>query len=134
MNQPWYIHAMYTIIKPFLKDKTRKRVNTLFLSVFPLHLFFISSFLPASASRLLSLKLFHLSSSLLIINTLLFSLSSFLAATSFLRYSFPCCLCFLFHLLSLFPSFPCFPSSPPSSPPLISSHRLLLRSSFTVTT
>lgn len=28
MNQPWYIHAMYTIIKPFLKDKTRKRVNT----------------------------------------------------------------------------------------------------------
>lgn len=27
MNQPWYIHAMYTIIKPFLKDKTRKRVS-----------------------------------------------------------------------------------------------------------
>ncbi|GLD70113.1 clavesin-1-like protein, partial [Lates japonicus] len=25
VNQPWYIHAMYTIIKPFLKDKTRKR-------------------------------------------------------------------------------------------------------------
>ncbi|KAI4806704.1 hypothetical protein KUCAC02_017517 [Chaenocephalus aceratus] len=24
--QPWYIHAMYTIIKPFLKDKTRKRI------------------------------------------------------------------------------------------------------------
>ncbi|PWA32829.1 hypothetical protein CCH79_00019311 [Gambusia affinis] len=27
VNQPWYIHAMYTIIKPFLKDKTRKRVK-----------------------------------------------------------------------------------------------------------
>ncbi|XP_060950199.1 clavesin-1-like [Limanda limanda] len=26
VNQPWYIHAMYTIIKPFLKDKTRKRI------------------------------------------------------------------------------------------------------------
>nr|XP_043881920.1 clavesin-1-like isoform X3 [Solea senegalensis] len=25
VNQPWYIHAMFTIIKPFLKDKTRKR-------------------------------------------------------------------------------------------------------------
>ncbi|KAJ8277667.1 hypothetical protein GJAV_G00078330 [Gymnothorax javanicus] len=27
VNQPWYIHALYTIIKPFLKDKTRKRVK-----------------------------------------------------------------------------------------------------------
>ncbi|KAJ8387668.1 hypothetical protein AAFF_G00152180 [Aldrovandia affinis] len=26
VNQPWYIHALYTIIKPFLKDKTRKRI------------------------------------------------------------------------------------------------------------
>lgn len=26
VNQPWYIQAMYTIIKPFLKDKTRKRI------------------------------------------------------------------------------------------------------------
>nr|XP_061810254.1 clavesin-1-like [Nerophis lumbriciformis] len=26
VNQPWYIHAMFTIIKPFLKDKTRKRI------------------------------------------------------------------------------------------------------------
>uniref|UniRef100_A0A7M4FN51 Clavesin-1 n=1 Tax=Crocodylus porosus TaxID=8502 RepID=A0A7M4FN51_CROPO len=26
VNQPWYIHALYTLIKPFLKDKTRKRV------------------------------------------------------------------------------------------------------------
>ncbi|CAB1349758.1 unnamed protein product [Coregonus sp. 'balchen'] len=26
VNQPWYIHAMYTIIKAFLKDKTRKRI------------------------------------------------------------------------------------------------------------
>ncbi|XP_061569718.1 clavesin-2 isoform X2 [Cololabis saira] len=26
VNQPWYIHAMFTIIKPFLKDKTRKRL------------------------------------------------------------------------------------------------------------
>ncbi|MXQ93292.1 hypothetical protein E5288_WYG008048 [Bos mutus] len=25
VNQPWYIHALYTLIKPFLKDKTRKR-------------------------------------------------------------------------------------------------------------
>ena len=30
VNQPWYIHAMYTIIKPFLKDKTRKRVIAFF--------------------------------------------------------------------------------------------------------
>uniref|UniRef100_A0A8C6SHU9 Clavesin-1 n=1 Tax=Neogobius melanostomus TaxID=47308 RepID=A0A8C6SHU9_9GOBI len=29
VNQPWYIQAMYTIIKPFLKDKTRKRVRPL---------------------------------------------------------------------------------------------------------
>lgn len=27
VNQPWYIHALYTLIKPFLKDKTRKRVR-----------------------------------------------------------------------------------------------------------
>lgn len=27
MNQPWYIHALYTVIRPFLKDKTRKRVR-----------------------------------------------------------------------------------------------------------
>lgn len=27
MNQPWYIHALYTVIRPFLKDKTRKRVT-----------------------------------------------------------------------------------------------------------
>ncbi|XP_068199616.1 clavesin-1-like [Antennarius striatus] len=26
VNQPWYVHAMFTIIKPFLKDKTRKRI------------------------------------------------------------------------------------------------------------
>ncbi|CAF93279.1 unnamed protein product, partial [Tetraodon nigroviridis] len=26
VNQPWYIHALYTVIRPFLKDKTRKRV------------------------------------------------------------------------------------------------------------
>ncbi|KAM9775418.1 clavesin-1-like [Syngnathus typhle] len=26
VNQPWYIYAMFTIIKPFLKDKTRKRI------------------------------------------------------------------------------------------------------------
>ncbi|XP_061613462.1 clavesin-1-like isoform X1 [Phyllopteryx taeniolatus] len=26
VNQPWYIRAMFTIIKPFLKDKTRKRI------------------------------------------------------------------------------------------------------------
>ncbi|XP_019724446.1 clavesin-1 [Hippocampus comes] len=26
VNQPWYIHAMFTIIKPFLKEKTRKRI------------------------------------------------------------------------------------------------------------
>ncbi|XP_059501880.1 clavesin-1-like isoform X1 [Stegostoma tigrinum] len=26
VNQPWYIHALYTIIKPFLKDKTKKRI------------------------------------------------------------------------------------------------------------
>ncbi|XP_061613464.1 clavesin-1-like isoform X2 [Phyllopteryx taeniolatus] len=26
VNQPWYIRAMFTIIKPFLKDKTRKRL------------------------------------------------------------------------------------------------------------
>lgn len=27
VNQPWYIHALYTVIRPFLKDKTRKRVT-----------------------------------------------------------------------------------------------------------
>ena len=27
VNQPWYIHALYTVIRPFLKDKTRKRVR-----------------------------------------------------------------------------------------------------------
>ncbi|XP_061425313.1 clavesin-2-like [Lethenteron reissneri] len=26
VNQPWYIHALYTMIRPFLKDKTRKRI------------------------------------------------------------------------------------------------------------
>lgn len=26
VNQPWYIQALYTVIRPFLKDKTRKRV------------------------------------------------------------------------------------------------------------
>lgn len=26
VNQPWYIHALYTVIRPFLKEKTRKRV------------------------------------------------------------------------------------------------------------
>ncbi|XP_038655650.1 clavesin-2 isoform X2 [Scyliorhinus canicula] len=25
VNQPWYIHALYTVIRPFLKEKTRKR-------------------------------------------------------------------------------------------------------------
>lgn len=112
MNQPWYIHAMYTIIKPFLKDKTRKRVNTLFLSVFPLHLFFISSFLPASASRLLSLKLFHLSSPLLIINTLLFSLC----------FLFSCC-CFFSSLF--LPLFPLLSFSSPLFVPLLSLSPLL---------
>ncbi|XP_015252282.1 PREDICTED: clavesin-1-like isoform X3 [Cyprinodon variegatus] len=34
VNQPWYIHAMYTIIKPFLKDKTRKRLPFLHVSPF----------------------------------------------------------------------------------------------------
>lgn len=28
VNQPWFIHAMFTIIRPFLKDKTRKRVRS----------------------------------------------------------------------------------------------------------
>lgn len=27
VNQPWYIHALYTVIRPFLKEKTRKRVT-----------------------------------------------------------------------------------------------------------
>ncbi|KAK6492100.1 clavesin-1 [Huso huso] len=42
VNQPWYIHALYTIIKPFLKDKTRKRIflhgnnlNSLHQLIFP---------------------------------------------------------------------------------------------------
>uniref|UniRef100_A0A8C9FVW3 Clavesin-2 n=1 Tax=Pavo cristatus TaxID=9049 RepID=A0A8C9FVW3_PAVCR len=26
VNQPWYIHALYTVIRPFLKEKTRKRI------------------------------------------------------------------------------------------------------------
>ncbi len=30
VNQPWYIHALYTVIRPFLKDKTRKRVREFF--------------------------------------------------------------------------------------------------------
>lgn len=30
VNQPWYIHALYTVIRPFLKEKTRKRVLLLF--------------------------------------------------------------------------------------------------------
>lgn len=30
VNQPWYIHALYTVIRPFLKEKTRKRVPLLF--------------------------------------------------------------------------------------------------------
>uniref|UniRef100_A0A2K5JJC6 Clavesin-2 n=1 Tax=Colobus angolensis palliatus TaxID=336983 RepID=A0A2K5JJC6_COLAP len=29
VNQPWYIHALYTVIRPFLKEKTRKRVFNL---------------------------------------------------------------------------------------------------------
>ncbi|XP_061416621.1 clavesin-2-like isoform X1 [Lethenteron reissneri] len=26
VNQPWFIHALYTVIRPFLKEKTRKRI------------------------------------------------------------------------------------------------------------
>ncbi|KAI9547338.1 Clavesin-2 [Dissostichus eleginoides] len=42
VNQPWYIHALYTVIRPFLKDKTRKRIfmhgnnlNSLHLLIHP---------------------------------------------------------------------------------------------------
>lgn len=31
VNQPWYIHALYTVIRPFLKEKTRKRVFFFFI-------------------------------------------------------------------------------------------------------
>uniref|UniRef100_A0A8C9LE32 Clavesin-2 n=1 Tax=Pavo cristatus TaxID=9049 RepID=A0A8C9LE32_PAVCR len=31
VNQPWYIHALYTVIRPFLKEKTRKRVYFFFI-------------------------------------------------------------------------------------------------------
>lgn len=39
VNQPWYIHALYTVIRPFLKDKTRKRVS-IFIIIF---FFFLQS-------------------------------------------------------------------------------------------
>nr|XP_023684338.1 clavesin-1-like [Paramormyrops kingsleyae]XP_023684339.1 clavesin-1-like [Paramormyrops kingsleyae] len=26
VNQPWYVYALYTVIRPFIKDKTRKRI------------------------------------------------------------------------------------------------------------
>ncbi|KAJ8779809.1 hypothetical protein J1605_012296 [Eschrichtius robustus] len=36
VNQPWYIHALYTVIRPFLKEKTRKRVFVcFFVFLFP---------------------------------------------------------------------------------------------------
>ncbi|NXP36419.1 CLVS2 protein, partial [Leiothrix lutea] len=31
VNQPWYIHALYTVIRPFLKEKTRKRTFFIWL-------------------------------------------------------------------------------------------------------
>ncbi|XP_024910332.1 clavesin-1-like isoform X3 [Cynoglossus semilaevis] len=33
VNQPWFIHAMFTIIRPFLKDKTRKRHTPHYLTI-----------------------------------------------------------------------------------------------------
>ncbi|GAB5571861.1 retinaldehyde-binding protein 1 isoform X1 [Prionailurus iriomotensis] len=35
VNQPWYIHALYTVIRPFLKEKTRKRVFQVMHSASP---------------------------------------------------------------------------------------------------
>ncbi|XP_034416024.1 clavesin-1-like [Cyclopterus lumpus] len=47
VNQPWYIHAMYTIIKPFLKDKTRKRIFLHGNNLNSLHLLLQPEFLPS---------------------------------------------------------------------------------------
>lgn len=68
VNQPWYIHAMYTIIKPFLKDKTRKRVKHTHLPPFFLWLLLLMS------SLFISYILF---SFVLISSPLPFSLPSF---------------------------------------------------------
>ncbi|KAF6729650.1 Clavesin-1 [Oryzias melastigma] len=47
VNQPWYIHAMYTIIKPFLKDKTRKRIFLHGNNLNSLHQLIQPEFLPS---------------------------------------------------------------------------------------
>lgn len=55
VNQPWYIHALYTVIRPFLKEKTRKRVLLLFC-------FKILSLSPSIFSELCcTLRLFNVS-------------------------------------------------------------------------
>lgn len=54
VNQPWYIHAMYTIIKPFLKDKTRKRVKTQLLHMHNIHYYKLLLVQPLSLFSLTS--------------------------------------------------------------------------------
>lgn len=49
VNQPWYIHALYTVIRPFLKDKTRKRVRELLL----IFIFSFSFFLQSLISHII---------------------------------------------------------------------------------
>ncbi|KAL6090367.1 hypothetical protein STEG23_021804, partial [Scotinomys teguina] len=47
VNQPWYIHALYTLIKPFLKDKTRKRIFLHGNNLNSLHQLIHPEFLPS---------------------------------------------------------------------------------------
>lgn len=90
MNQPWYIHAMYTIIKPFLKDKTRKRVNVPFLSLFPssplLPLSLVSFHCHLFSSQVLWSLIF--SSSLFVSSSVRFSCCFFLFIPSFVSFAF----------------------------------------------
>ncbi|XP_056290749.1 clavesin-1-like [Pseudoliparis swirei] len=47
VNQPWFVHAMFTIIRPFLKDKTRKRIFLHGNNLNSLHLLLQPEFLPS---------------------------------------------------------------------------------------
>ncbi|KAA0708377.1 Clavesin-2 Retinaldehyde-binding protein 1-like 2 [Triplophysa tibetana] len=53
VNQPWYIHALYTVIRPFLKDKTRKRIFMHGNNLNSLHQLILPEILPSELGGML---------------------------------------------------------------------------------
>uniref|UniRef100_A0A3B1K921 Clavesin-2 n=2 Tax=Astyanax mexicanus TaxID=7994 RepID=A0A3B1K921_ASTMX len=53
VNQPWYIHALYTVIRPFLKDKTRKRIFMHGNNLNSLHQLIVPEILPSELGGML---------------------------------------------------------------------------------